>query len=516
MLVKTYCAAVMGLEAITVTVEINIDRGVMFHLSGLADTSIKESYDRIKAALTNIGFRMPIAEITVNLSPADIRKEGSGYDLPLAIGILAGDCKVESERLGEYMLVGELGLDGSLRPIRGALPIAIRARKEHFRGLIVPRENVREAAVVNNLDVYGMDSLSDVVKFFNGSDDYKPERIDTRAVFYQQQSQYDLDFAEVKGQENVKRALEVAAAGGHNLIMVGPPGSGKSMMAKRLPSILPPLSLSESLETTQIHSVAGKLSRDTSLISQRPFRSPHHTISSVALVGGGNNPQPGEISLAHNGVLFCDELPEFNRSVLEVMRQPLEDRKITISRSKYTVEYPCSFMFVASMNPCPCGYYGDPTHNCVCTPGQIQRYMNKISGPLLDRIDIQCEIQPVAFKDLAYLKPGEPSSAIRQRVIAARKIQEERYKDYNGIHCNAQMTERMLHEFAQPDEKSLDMLRMAMEKLKLSARAYGRILKVARTIADLDGSPYVKLNHIAEAVGYRNLDRGDWAERTLL
>lgn len=516
MLVKTYCAAVMGLEAITVTVEINIDRGVMFHLSGLADTSIKESYDRIKAALTNIGFRMPIAEITVNLSPADIRKEGSGYDLPLAIGILAGDCKVESERLGEYMLVGELGLDGSLRPIRGALPIAIRARKEHFRGLIVPRENVREAAVVNNLDVYGMDSLSDVVKFFNGSDDYQPERIDTRAVFYQQQSQYDLDFAEVKGQENVKRALEVAAAGGHNLIMVGPPGSGKSMMAKRLPSILPPLSLSESLETTQIHSVAGKLSRDTSLISQRPFRSPHHTISSVALVGGGNNPQPGEISLAHNGVLFCDELPEFNRSVLEVMRQPLEDRKITISRSKYTVEYPCSFMFVASMNPCPCGYYGDPTHNCVCTPGQIQRYMNKISGPLLDRIDIQCEIQPVAFKDLAYLKPGEPSSAIRQRVIAARKIQEERYKDYNGIHCNAQMTERMIHEFAQPDEKSLDMLRMAMEKLKLSARAYGRILKVARTIADLDGSPSVKLNHIAEAVGYRNLDRGDWAERTLL
>ena len=516
MLVKTYCAAVMGLEAITVTVEINIDRGVMFHLSGLADTSIKESYDRIKAALTNIGFRMPIAEITVNLSPADIRKEGSGYDLPLAIGISAGDCKVESERLGEYMLVGELGLDGSLRPIRGALPIAIRARKEHFRGLIVPRENVREAAVVNNLDVYGMDSLSDVVKFFNGSNNYQPERIDTRAVFYQQQSQYDLDFAEVKGQENVKRALEVAAAGGHNLIMVGPPGSGKSMMAKRLPSILPPLSLSESLETTQIHSVAGKLSRDTSLISQRPFRSPHHTISSVALVGGGNNPQPGEISLAHNGVLFCDELPEFNRSVLEVMRQPLEDRKITISRSKYTVEYPCSFMFVASMNPCPCGYYGDPTHNCVCTPGQIQRYMNKISGPLLDRIDIQCEIQPVAFKDLAYLKPGEPSSAIRQRVIAARKIQEERYKDYNGIHCNAQMTERMLHEFAQPDEKSLDMLRMAMEKLKLSARAYGRILKVARTIADLDGSPSVKLHHIAEAVGYRNLDRGDWAERTLL
>lgn len=515
MLVKTFCAAVMGLEAITVTVEINIDRGVMFHLSGLADTSIKESYDRIKAALTNIGFRMPISDITVNLSPADIRKEGSGYDLPLAIGILAADCKVESDRLKEYMLVGELGLDGSLRPIRGALPIAIRARKEHFRGLIVPHENVREAAVVNNLDVYGMDSLSDVVRFFNGSDEYQPEKIDTRAVFYQQQCQFDLDFADVKGQENVKRALEVAAAGGHNIIMVGPPGSGKSMMAKRLPSILPPLSLSESLETTQIHSVAGKLSRDTSLISQRPFRSPHHTISSVALVGGGTNPQPGEISLAHNGVLFCDELPEFNRSVLEVMRQPLEDRKITISRSKYTVEYPCSFMFVASMNPCPCGYYGDSTHNCVCTPGQIQRYMNKISGPLLDRIDIQCEIQPVAFKDLSVMKPGEPSAAIRERVIAARRIQEERYKDIKGIHCNAQMTERMLHEYAQPDEKSLDMLRMAMEKLKLSARAYGRILKVARTIADLAGSTQVQLNHIAEAVGYRNLDRGDWAERTL-
>ena len=513
MLVKTYCAAVMGLEAITVTVEINIDRGVMFHLSGLADTSIKESYDRIKAALTNIGFRMPIAEITVNLSPADIRKEGSGYDLPLAIGILAGDCKVESERLGEYMLVGELGLDGSLRPIRGALPIAIRARKEHFRGLIVPRENVREAAVVNNLDVYGMDSLSDVVKFFNGSDDYQPERIDTRAVFYQQQSQYDLDFAEVKGQENVKRALEVAAAGGHNLIMVGPPGSGKSMMAKRLPSILPPLSLSESLETTQIHSVAGKLSRDTSLISQRPFRSPHHTISSVALVGGGNNPQPGEISLAHNGVLFCDELPEFNRSVLEVMRQPLEDRKITISRSKYTVEYPCSFMFVASMNPCPCGYYGDPTHNCVCTPGQIQRYMNKISGPLLDRIDIQVEVSALKYSQLSSASSGEPSSEIRKRVIAARQIQEDRYREYPGIHCNAQMTDRLLHQHCVLDEETNNTLQMAMERLHLSARAYSRILKVARTIADLQGKDNIQMSHIAEAIGYRNLDRGDWAER---
>ncbi|MGM9733988.1 MAG: YifB family Mg chelatase-like AAA ATPase [Prevotella sp.] len=513
MLVKTYCAAVMGLEAITVTVETNSDRGVMFHLSGLADTSIKESYDRIKAAINNCGFKMPIAEITINLSPADIRKEGSGYDLPLAIGILATANKVDSEHLGEYILVGEIGLDGSLRPIRGALPIAIRARKEKYRGLIVPRENVREAAVVNNLDVYGMDNLSDVIHFFNGTKDFSPERIDTRTIFYQQQSQFDLDFADVKGQESVKRAMEVAAAGGHNLIMIGPPGSGKSMMAKRLPSILPPLSLHESLETTQIHSVAGKLSRDTSLISQRPFRSPHHTISSVALVGGGNNPQPGEISLAHNGVLFCDELPEFNRSVLEVMRQPLEDRRITISRSKYTVEYPCSFMFVASMNPCPCGYFGDPTHHCVCTPGQIQRYMNKISGPLLDRIDIQCEIQPVSFSDLSRMQPGEPSASIRERVIAARKIQEERYRDYPGIHCNAQMTERMLREYAQPDDKSLETLRMAMEHLKLSARAYGRILKVARTIADLAASPQLQFNHIAEAVGYRNLDRSDWAER---
>lgn len=514
MLVKTYCAAVNGLDATIITVEVNKSRGVMFHLTGLPDNAVRESRDRIAAALENNGYRFPIAEITINMAPADIRKEGSGYDLPIAIAILACEQKVDSERLGDYIIIGELGLDGRLQPIKGALPIAIKARAEKYKGLIVPKANIREAAVVNNINVYGMENISEVIRFLNG-DHAEPEIIDTRKLFFEQQSDYEFDFADVKGQQNVKRAMEVAAAGGHNMIMIGPPGSGKSMLAKRLPSILPPLSLSESLETTQIHSVAGKLNRETSLISQRPFRSPHHTISQVALVGGGSNPQPGEISLAHNGVLFCDELPEFNRSVLEVMRQPLEDRKITISRAKYTIEYPCSFMFVASMNPCPCGYYGDPTHTCVCSPGQIQRYMSKISGPLLDRIDIQCEIQPVTFNDLAKMEPGEPSSAIRERVIAARKIQEERYRAFKGIHCNAQMTERMLHDFAQPDAKSLEMLRMAMERLKLSARAYGRILKVARTIADLAASPEVQLPHIAEAVGYRNLDRGDWAERGL-
>ena len=519
MLTKTYTTAVNGLETTTVTVEVNITRGMQFHMTGLPDAAVKESYDRIRAATQNIGYRLPVSDITVNLSPADIKKEGSGYDLPLAIGILACSGQVATERIASYMLAGELGLDGHLQPIRGALPIAIRARKEKFRGLIVPQQNVREAAVVNQLEVYGMDTLADVLKFLNGDTSYQPTVIDTRREFYEQQDHFELDFSDVRGQQSVKRALEVAAAGGHNLIMIGPPGSGKSMLAKRLPGILPPLSLAESLETTQIHSVAGKLARGTSLISQRPFRAPHHTISQVALVGGGNNPQPGEISLAHNGVLFLDEMPELSRAVLEVLRQPLEDRTITISRAKYSVQYPASFMLVASMNPCPCGYYGDPTHHCVCTPGQIQRYMNKISGPLLDRIDIHCEIQAVPFAQLSQMQPGEPSAAIRERVIRARNIQTERFSTLpiqggqGRVHSNAQMTERMLHEFAEPDAECLDMLRMAMERLKLSARAYSRILKVARTIADLAGSEKIESMHIAEAIGYRNLDRGDWAER---
>lgn len=510
MLVKVYAAAVQGIDATIVTIEVNSSRGIKFFLVGLPDSAVKESHERIISALQVNGYKFPTCQIVVNMAPADIKKEGSAYDLPLAIGILASTNIVSNEKLSKYLIMGELSLDGSLQPIKGALPIAISARTQGFEGFILPKQNAREAAVVNNLKVYGVENIKEVIEFFNKERDLEPTIVNTREEFFQHQSEFPFDFADVKGQESVKRALEVAAAGGHNLIMVGPPGSGKSMMAKRLPSILPPLSLSESLETTKIHSVAGKLSKNDSLIAIRPFRSPHHTISQIAMVGGGSNPQPGEISLAHNGVLYADELPEFSKSTLEVLRQPLEDRKITIARAKYTIEYPCSFMFVASMNPCPCGYYNHPTKACVCNAGQVQKYLNKISGPLMDRIDIQVEIVPVPFEKISDKSQAESSSVIRERVIKARKIQEQRFANHTGIHCNAQMESRLLHLYAEPDAQGLNLLRNAMNRLNLSARAYDRILKVARTIADLEGCERVMSHHLAEAISYRNLDRESW------
>ena len=513
MLVKTYGAAVLGIDAIPITIEVSSSKGCMFYLVGLPDAAVKESHRRILSALQASGLRLPVTSLVVNMAPADIRKEGAAYDLPLAIGMLAAtEVLHDAEgRLSRFLLMGELSLDGTLQPVKGVLPMAIMARERGYEGMIVPRANAREAAVVNRLQVYGADNLCQVVNFFNGKCALEPTLVNTREEFFARQSSFDYDFAEVKGQENVKRALEVAAAGGHNVLLIGAPGSGKSMLAKRLPSILPPLSLGESLETTKIHSVAGKLGGEGGLISTRPFRDPHHTISIAAMTGGGSNPQPGEISLAHNGILFLDELPEYSRAVLEVLRQPLEDRKITVSRVKYSVEYPASFMLVASMNPCPCGYYNHPTRACVCTPGQVQRYLNRISGPLLDRIDLQIEVTPLPFEKMADARPAESSAAIRERVVRARRIQEERYAQERGIYCNAQMNSRLLVRYARPDQAGLELLKSAMTRLNLSARAYDRILKVSRTIADLEGSEEVRPPHLAEAIGYRNLDREDWA-----